>query len=109
MEKSITRIHCVARRGQHEARESPLHSLIKYSGTEFVEGQVRDLYDAINEEIFKAGREYMIGSQTPLLASDLPLGAVMPLAPGQGFNLNSHYVNKGNGVITEKCLSTFAS
>jgi hypothetical protein len=65
-----------------------------------IEGRVRDLHESISQEIFRIGREYMIGSQTPHLVYELPPNVVMPLYPSQGFDLNSHYVNKGTTVMT---------
>lgn len=90
----VTRVEIKMRGGSHH------FILYKYFGNDLVEGQQRDLYSAINEELFRSGREYMIGAQTPYLAYDLPAGVAMPLAPDQGFDLNSHYVNKGSDIIS---------
>ncbi len=82
-------------------RESSHHFILyKYLGTDLAEGVVRDLHESVSQEIFRVGREYMMGTQTPLLSYELPSQVVMPIYPAQGFDLNSHYVNKGTGLLT---------
>lgn len=90
----VSKVEIKMREGSHH------FILYKYAGTDLGVGQVRDLEGSLPQEMFRIGREYTIGSQTPLLSYELPSNVVIPLSPSQGFDLNTHYVNKGTEVAT---------
>ena len=73
----------------------------KYGGTDLLEWQPRDLNPTNpGQEIFRAERQLFVGSQTPVYDYQLPANVVLSLAPSQGFDLNSHYVNSKLTVST---------
>ena len=57
-------------------------------------GEVRDRSD---NEMNRPTRSYIFGAQTPDAHYTFPEGVALPLTPGKGFDLNSHYVNTTNG------------
>lgn len=90
----VSKVEIKMREGSHH------FILYKYFGMDLAEGVVRDLHESVAQEIFRPGREYMMGAQTPHLSYELPAQVVMPIYPAQGFDLNSHYVNKATGLLT---------
>ena len=43
---------------------------------------------------------FFVGTQTPYVRFDFPEGIALELPPGSGFDLNSHYVNRGDSSFT---------
>jgi len=75
--------------------------LYKYSGTDLPLGKIRDLTpSSLGQEIFRSSREVFVGSQTPEYDFELPANVVLPLTAFQGFDFNSHYINKSQNVST---------
>lgn len=89
----VNRIEVKMRPGSHH------FILYSYNATGLREGEIRDL-TTTNGEIFRAGRQLFIGSQTPMLDHQLPPNVVLRMNPYQGFDYNSHYVNTGSAVKT---------
>ncbi|HYE57603.1 MAG TPA: hypothetical protein VD948_03815, partial [Rhodothermales bacterium] len=65
-------------------------------------GVVRDLggLGLLEEMVHFNTRSFLVGSQTAENTVELPPDVVMPLPPGQGYDLNSHYVNHTAAPLT---------
>jgi len=81
-------------------REGSHHFILyQFQSATLQVGAVRDLTIGTVLQEMSRDRVFMIGAQTPLLSYDLPENIVLRLSPSQGFDLNSHYVNKGAGAL----------
>jgi hypothetical protein len=86
----VNRVDISMREGSHH------FILYKFRGLGIVEPDVVRNFDAttlIHEMQVGAYREFFIGTQTPSFSYTLPDSVILPLIPGQGFDLNSHYTN----------------
>lgn len=88
----VSRIEIKMRSGSHH------FILYKYSQNDLPENQFRNLdrNSVVGEMYLRYNyRQFFTGSQSPHLNYQLPDNVVIHLAPQQGIDLNSHYVNAG--------------
>lgn len=86
----VNRVDISMREGSHH------FILYKFRGIGIVQQDVvRDFNSStlLQEMQIAAYRDFLIGTQTPSFSYTLPDNVVLPLAPGQGFDLNTHYTN----------------